>query len=190
MFKIITDEQTPKTLEILDIKSFVEEKRDLILSFLECAKKKSNAVGLAANQLEIDGERMVERMFCSKAKKNGDGEWDVFINPKIKEKYGEPQERVEGCLTWPGKRIVADRYLRIDVEWYNKDGEKKSAELNGWEAQVWQHEQDHLDGVQEKLVPADYMTIRSEKIGRNEPCPCGNSINGKPVKYKKCCGKK
>ena len=27
-------------------------------------------------------------------------------------------------------------------------------------------------------------TVRSEKVGRNEPCPCGS---GK--KYKKCCGK-
>lgn len=30
----------------------------------------------------------------------------------------------------------------------------------------------------------DSKTVRSEKIGRNDPCPCGS---GK--KYKKCCGK-
>lgn len=34
--------------------------------------------------------------------------------------------------------------------------------------------------------------VRSEsKIGRNDPCPCGaiNPSSGKPMKYKKCCGK-
>ena len=24
-------------------------------------------------------------------------------------------------------------------------------------------------------------------IGRNDPCPCGRTSNGKPLKYKKCC---
>ena len=24
-------------------------------------------------------------------------------------------------------------------------------------------------------------------IGRNDPCPCGKKVDGKPLKYKKCC---
>lgn len=28
------------------------------------------------------------------------------------------------------------------------------------------------------------ISIRSNKIGRNDPCPCGSNL-----KYKKCCGK-
>ncbi len=31
--------------------------------------------------------------------------------------------------------------------------------------------------------PEPPQPIRSEKIGRNEPCPCGSSL-----KYKRCCG--
>jgi hypothetical protein len=34
------------------------------------------------------------------------------------------------------------------------------------------------------IVPK-FMPTRAEKVGRNEPCPCGS---GK--KYKKCCGPK
>ena len=49
--------------------------------------------------------------------------------------------------------------------------------LTGWDAQVYQHEMDHLDGIAEKFSQDD-------KIGRNDPCKCGS---GK--KYKKCCGK-
>jgi len=37
----------------------------------------------------------------------------------------------------------------------------------------------YIDGVVDETVPAK----ASEKIGRNEPCPCGS---GK--KYKRCCG--
>ena len=28
------------------------------------------------------------------------------------------------------------------------------------------------------------------KIERNDPCPCGSTKNGKPVKYKNCCLRK
>ena len=45
-------------------------------------------------------------------------------------------------------------------------------ETDGWKFE---------DGVQVKEQP---ITRTSEKVGRNDPCPCGS---GK--KYKKCCGK-
>lgn len=42
-------------------------------------------------------------------------------------------------------------------------------------------------------VAVDYVAeanaIRNPKVGRNDPCPCGQmSASGKPVKYKKCHG--
>lgn len=50
------------------------------------------------------------------------------------------------------------------------------------------HNCDHLDGVEEKLVPKLGISQQREmfkpNIGRNEPCPCES---GK--KYKKCCHK-
>jgi len=40
---------------------------------------------------------------------------------------------------------------------------------------------------QEKII----IQEKTKKVGRNDPCPCGkiNSKTGKPMKYKKCCGK-
>lgn len=190
MFKVILEEQTPRVPEIEDPSSWIKENKELIQDFLNYSTTKGNAVGLAANQLEKDGERFMERMFCSKAKGEGDGDWKVFINPKVIEKHGEAQPRTEGCLTWPKKKVLAERHLRIDVEWWNPDGTQHSTELVGWEAQVWQHEQDHLDGVEEKIVSGNHLTVRSEKVGRNQPCPCGKTRDdGKPYKYKQCCGK-
>jgi len=41
-----------------------------------------------------------------------------------------------------------------------------------------------VDLVHEKVKDAS-----GQKIGRNDPCPCGkvDPNTGKPVKYKKCC---
>lgn len=41
------------------------------------------------------------------------------------------------------------------------------------------------DGQPQKKKP-----VRSQKIGRNEPCPCGKTRpDGSPMKYKNCCGR-
>jgi len=189
VFKIITGEQTPEVAELENPKEWIKENQELINDFLSYAKKNPYAIGLAANQLSKDDARFSERMFCSKAKGEGDGKWQVFINPKVVKKYGEPQSRTEGCLTWPKKKVLAQRHLRVDVEWWNVDGTQESKELVGWEAQVWQHEQDHLDGIEEEIVQNNHLTVKSTKIGRNEPCPCGKTKDGKSVKYKKCCGR-
>ena len=45
-----------------------------------------------------------------------------------------------------------------------------------------QHEIDHLNGLTIMDRENKPQPIMSEKVGRNEPCPCGS---GK--KYKKCC---
>ncbi len=54
-----------------------------------------------------------------------------------------------------------------------------------YELEEWQ---DIFDEEKRKQIRKDYMRsktiIKEEKIGRNDPCPCGS---GK--KYKKCCGK-
>jgi uncharacterized protein YecA (UPF0149 family) len=31
------------------------------------------------------------------------------------------------------------------------------------------------------------ITRKAPKVGRNSPCPCGQTIDGKPVKFKNCC---
>ena len=55
----------------------------------------------------------------------------------------------------------------------------------------WLYELESWDGIlseeKRKEITREYKdskTVRVEKVGRNEPCPCGS---GK--KYKKCCGK-
>jgi hypothetical protein len=45
------------------------------------------------------------------------------------------------------------------------------------------------EGARIKFRPSTSSYVRkAPKVGRNDPCPCGQSIDGRPVKYKDCCG--
>ena len=178
-FDIIKDEQTPAVPEITDVRDFISENKELIDSFLNYVKTLPNAAGLAANQASLNGERIMKRMF-GKMDLNSN-EWSIIINPIIKQKLGMVRTKSEGCLTWIGKTIVAERNHRIIVEYHTSDGEKKEIESVGFEAQIWQHEINHLNGIEEDVREGN-VDIKNIKIERNVTCPCGS---GK--KYKKCC---
>jgi peptide deformylase len=80
----------------------------------------------------------------------------------------------------PGKHINTTRYREVFV----KDAlHPNGMVVTGETALIIQHETDHLEGI--------LITDRGSKtkVGRNDPCPCGKTINGKPVKWKKCHGK-
>ena len=179
-FNIITDKQTPKLATMTEEESlkFLEEERELLTNFLNFAKNHGKAAGLASNQCGFD------KRFAAVQK--SDGEWVLAINPEIMDLVGEKKEFREGCLSWPKNYILAERYEDIRVCFLNLEtGFYEFHNAYDFEAQVWQHEIDHLNGVEEKIVAKDYRTVRNtaKKVGRNDPCTCGS---GK--KYKKCCG--
>ena len=182
MFEVILEKQTPVVAEINDVENWIKENQPLITLFLDYAKTRNDAVGLAANQLSFNGDRCMYRMFASRAVGHGLGKWKVYINPKITDRHGRLIESTEGCLTWPKNKVLAERCEAVSVSYYNRDGSEFGGKIVDYEAKVFQHEQDHLDGVEEVIVERDYRTVKAEKIGRNEPCPCGSK-----KKYKKCC---
>jgi SWIM/SEC-C metal-binding protein len=59
----------------------------------------------------------------------------------------------------------------------------ETCEKNGWHfiTGLEPGEPEDISDLEKLLNPP--QAVRSEKIGRNDPCPCGS---GK--KYKKCCG--
>ena len=71
----------------------------------------------------------------------------VLINPKILWSSRKLVSGIEGCLSIPGYLGEVDRNYAIIVQFYNRDGKKKRLKLNGWDARIFQHEIDHLDGV-------------------------------------------
>lgn len=124
----------------------IEELREI----LEAAE---NGAGLAAPQIGIS-----KRFLGIKNKE----EVKILINPRIKTTFGEKtypkvfdednkeSDFLEGCLSFPDLFGTVKRYLKIEVIWeeiINNKLETKSKMLEGFEAIVWQHESDHLEGV-------------------------------------------
>ena len=178
-FRIITNENTPPTNFIDNPKIWIKDKNHLLESHMAYSMSKKNCVGLASNQVEYNGKRILERFFSVKNFENNT--WQSVINPNIKTFSGESFKTQEKCLTWPGKTLLAIRTPTVTVSYWDINGIFVEDRLiNGFEAQIWQHELDHLNGNKETVILDS--KIKSSKQGRNELCSCGS---GK--KYKKCC---
>ncbi len=103
----------------------------------------ARGVGLAAPQVGINKQLMVYNEY-------GDPkQWmheTVMINPKIVEFSDATDVENEGCLSFPEVRgdIVRSKWIKIEA--YNLKGKKFKKKFKGWEARIFQHEYDHLEG--------------------------------------------
>jgi peptide deformylase len=188
VFEVIPKEQTPRVPEMIEgLELFMIRNIDKLLAFKEYAETRNDAVGLAANQCAIfagdsedeDGERFMARVFALRDLKTR--QWRLIIDPHITEYVGIKETNCEGCLTWKGQVIVAERSRGVMVSYYDEEGKPHRELHHGFEGQIWQHEINHLNGVEEKVYNS-YEEPKPIEVGRNEKCPCGS---GK--KYKQCC---
>jgi len=109
--------------------------------------QKAGAAGLAANQLGLE-----HRVFVLNTKPDA----IACFNPKIVHYSDKYAVNEEGCLTFPGLYVKIRRPAWIRVRYQEADGSIKTTTLNGLAARAFQHELDHLDGI-------NYMT-RAKKI--------------------------
>jgi peptide deformylase len=185
---VIPNQQTPKVPEIENVELFFIQNIKRLQEFKDYAYTRFDAVGLAANQCSFDGERFMLRVFALK-RLNDNFEidnkpiWQLIIDPHITEYIGMKEIKAEGCLTWKGKVIVAERYRAVRVSYFDEFGQSVNNELHfGFEGQIWQHEINHLNGVEERVEERGFIEPKPINVGRNEPCLCNS---GK--KYKHCC---
>lgn len=68
------------------------------------------------------------------------------INPEVVSGSERVRDQ-EGCLSFPDLWMYVERYRDISVKYYNVAGEKVEQELTGLMARVFQHENDHLNGI-------------------------------------------
>lgn len=177
---IIPSEQTPKVPEIDDTFYFYGRYNKFFNEFLQFATMHTRAVGLAANQCALKGERVMARMFAIRDLKTR--RFEIVVDPKIIAAGGMLRNKIEGCLTWSNMNIYAKRHHWVTVTYRDAVGELHEKTVKGFEAQIWQHEINHLNGVEEQVVDPKFFGVPKENIGRNDICPCGS---GK--KFKKCC---
>lgn len=71
----------------------------------------------------------------------------VMLNPTWKPLSNETNFEYEGCLSVPEIRGKVERYVNIEVTYYNEKGEKIIKQVKGFTARDIQHECDHLDGI-------------------------------------------
>ena len=96
-----------------------------------------DGVGLAAPQIGIS-----ERFFLYDIGEK----LRLIINPQILEMSPEKEKGEEGCLSIPDIFEEVPRSLKIRVKYYDNFGKEYMRELEGYEARVFQHEFDHLNG--------------------------------------------
>ncbi|GMI36392.1 hypothetical protein TrRE_jg11938 [Triparma retinervis] len=104
----------------------------------------ANGVGLAAPQVGVNKRVMVYNPSGDKTKWM---EETVFVNPKVTTTSEARSVDEEGCLSFPGMQGKVERPKWIKVEGMNLKGKKLKKKFTGFEARVFQHEYDHLDGV-------------------------------------------
>ena len=134
-------------------------------------------VGLAAPQIGINKRAAIVRIDTKDVKCSLN-----LINPVLVEKRDPFIHNAEGCLSIPNKQFNVNRYREIFVR---DDLHPAGMIITDFEAVVAQHEIDHIENI---LVKD--RTIGKNKIGRNDPCPCGRKKeDGKPIKFKNCHGR-
>ena len=100
------------------------------------AANREACVGMAANMIGVRKRVIIVNM----------GMFDVVMfNPAMIRK-DTPYETEEGCLSLPGVRKTT-RYQNIEVEYYDMNWTQQRQKLSGWQAQICQHELDHLEGI-------------------------------------------
>jgi peptide deformylase len=104
----------------------------------------AEGVGLAAPQVGVNKRLMVYNPTGDSKK------WldeTILVNPKIVEYSEAKDEEIEACLSFPGMSGEVVRSKWIKVEAINLSGKKIKKKFTGWEARIFQHEYDHLDGT-------------------------------------------
>ncbi len=69
-----------------------------------------------------------------------------LVNPEIIASEGE-QEKIEGCLSIPGRRGYVVRPEKVTVRGVNRGGKEVEIQAEGLLAVAFSHEIDHLDGA-------------------------------------------
>lgn len=95
-------------------------------------------IGLAANQIGV-----LKQVFIMRTENSV---WRAVINPEILTRSHELAVYIEGCLSFPGRKVRTRRPKEIAVRYCNRKGELVNMEFSGLEADCFQHEFDHLQG--------------------------------------------
>lgn len=136
-FQLIPDSD-PILRQVMPLFSGNFEEIRSILESLYTFMRISGGMGLAAPQVG-----MIKNFFIMET----DGKRRCVVNPIIVEQSKATNIIIEGCLSFPGKKIPIKRAAQITVAYENEHAEFVTEILNGITARCFLHEYDHTRGI-------------------------------------------
>ncbi len=133
----LTDIGTPKITKVIE-------------DMKEALATQDDGIAIAAPQIGASLRIfLVSGAILKLADKNykGDESDMIFINPKILKLSKEKQDVEEGCLSVRWKYGKIKRAKKASIKAYDEHGNLFERGASGLLAQIFQHENDHLDGV-------------------------------------------
>ena len=127
-----------KVCEPVDYKTSRQNANQMIRFLLSNRNIESNSIGLACNQLGLDGRILLIKQ---------GNKWERIINPVILNRSDETIITEEKCLSIKKKSVKVERHTSIKIYQDVKELEEKVMEFSGLDAIVIQHEIDHLNGI-------------------------------------------
>ena len=110
---------------------------------------------------------------------SGSGTLVYWINPELKILDPALVWYWEGCLSVPGLKAYVGRPRAIKVDGYDQFGKPLSREFADWEAHLYQHEHDHLDGILFPYRVADPRhMVTADELKRRDSWPDDWPVHG------------
>lgn len=136
------------------VEQFDDTLRSLIARMFELMRA-DRGVGLAAPQVGLN----IRLFVINPTGQPGDDR--VYVNPHLSDP-DDQDEAEEGCLSLPEIRVNVVRSKAMRIKAQDAAGKSFEEFADGYVARIWQHENDHLDGILllDKMGPLDKLAAR------------------------------
>ena len=101
-------------------------------------------IGISAIQVGLDAQIFVMRPTQHSELK----EAFAVINPVIQKISEETDSKYEGCLSYPNLILNVKRPIKLVTQFLDADAKECIIVLEGYDARVFLHEYDHLQGIE------------------------------------------
>ena len=152
-----------------------------ILEDLLDTYKITPCAGIAANQIGYDKKIFIGLKHDDSEDENDEEDkkekvlgnpnaenFEFYINPRIEYATKKSlQEGEEGCLSIPEIRLIAERFDKIKVIYFDQKGNKIKKPIAGFLSRLFQHELDHLNGVlmvENSKIKSVYRISENENV--------------------------
>jgi peptide deformylase len=141
----VAEEISVNRINTPEIQQIIEEILDFSYGH-RVDRSKPTVVGLASPQIGISKKVIVVDIGATGI--GGLSDLRVYINPTITWASEEEEEWCEGC--WSTDKVcgIVSRPTEIEVDAFTTQGKRVKEKYSGYPARIFQHEIDHLSGIE------------------------------------------